>query len=275
MPNWIKKLDKPTMLPIVKRENEAKNIDTFYFEYTLNSQPGQFVMIWLPGIDEKPFSIAYDLGDQFGLTIAKVGPFTEELFKKQAGERIGIRGPYGRPFRKEEKAKTVIMVGGGYGVAPLTTLAEELSKEGIEVYLINGARSKDKLLFQKRLAKLKAKVYTTTNDGSFGIKGIVTDPLKEILEKENIDLVYTCGPELMEKAVFDLCEKAGVPAQVSVERYMKCGINVCGACSIDGTGQPTCKDGPVIESKILRKIPEFGKYHRSGSGRKEYFNEPR
>jgi len=271
MEDWIKKSDLPIMLPIIKRENEAKDVDLFYFEYTLNSRPGQFVMIWLPGIDEKPFSIAYDFGDKFGLAIAKVGEFTEELFKKKVGERVGIRGPYGTPFWKKEGAKTAVMVGGGYGVAPLATLAEELSQQGVKVYLINGARSQDRLLFQERLKKLDAEIHTTTDDGSFGIKGVVTDPLKEILNKEKVDLVYTCGPELMEKAVFDLCEEMDVSVQVSVERYMKCGFGVCGACSVDGTGQPVCQKGPVVDSETLRKISEFGKYHRSGSGKKEYF----
>lgn len=271
MKDWTNKLDKPLMLPIVERVKETKNVDTFYFEYSLNSQPGQFVMMWLPGVDEKPFSIAYDWRNKFGLAIAKVGKFTEELFKKKVGEKVGIRGPYGRPFWKEERAKTVVMVGGGYGVAPLATLAEELAEEGIKVHFINGARSKNQLLFQKRLKKLNAKIYTTTDDGSLGTKGIVTNPLKEILAKEKIDLVYICGPELMEKAVFDLCEKAKIPVQVSIERYMKCGFGVCGACSVDGTGQPICQNGPVVESETLRKISEFGKYHRTGSGGKEFF----
>lgn len=272
MENYLNKLDKPIMLPIVKREKETEDVDTFYFEHTLNSRPGQFVIMWLPGIDEKPFSIAYDLGNSFGLAVAKVGMFTEELFKKKIGDRVGIRGPYGRPFWKVEEAKTVVMVGGGYGVAPLATLAEELSEQGVKIHFINGARSKDKLLFLKRLETLNARIHTTTDDGSYGEKGVVTKPLKEILTKENIDLVYACGPELMEKAIFDLCEKSNIPLQLSVERYMKCAIGICGACSVDGTGQPTCQDGPVIESKTLRKISEFGKYHRTSSGKKEFFS---
>ncbi|PIY97346.1 MAG: dihydroorotate dehydrogenase electron transfer subunit [Candidatus Kerfeldbacteria bacterium CG_4_10_14_0_8_um_filter_42_10] len=271
MNDWINKLDKSVMLKIVDRVKETSNVDTFYFDYRLNSRPGQFVMLWLPEINEKPFSIAYDTGEGFGLSIAKVGAFTEELFQKKKGERVGIRGPYGRPFWKEKDAKNVVMVGGGYGVAPLATLAEELAKEGVKVHFISGARSQDLLLFNERLKKLKVELYTTTNDGSYGTKGVVTDPLREILRQEKIDLVYCCGKEQMEKAVFDLCEEAKVNAQVSVERYMKCGIGVCGACSVDGTGAPTCQKGPVIESATLRKITEFGKYHRGGSGKKEYF----
>lgn len=271
MENYLKKLDKPIMLKIADRVKETSTVDTFYFDYELNSRPGQFVMLWLPGLDEKPFSIAYDQGGKFGLSISKVGFFTEELFKKKIGDRVGIRGPYGRPFWKEESAKTVVMVGGGYGVAPLATLAEELVQDGIKVHFINGARAKDLLLFTERLNELKAELYTTTNDGSLGEKGMVTDPLKKILREEQIDLVYCCGKEQMERAVFDLCEEAKVNAQISVERYMKCGIGVCGACSVDGTGAPTCQKGTVMESETLRKITEFGKYHRDGSGKKEDF----
>lgn len=271
MTNWQNKQDKPLLLPIIKREKETENVDTFWFKHSLKSQPGQFVMLWIPGLNEKPFSIAYDLGNQFGLAIAKVGEFTEELFKKKIGKRVGIRGPYGNPFWKEKNAKGVVMVGGGYGVAPLASLAEELVKDGVKVHFINGARSKNQLLFQKRLEKINTKIYTTTNNGSLGIKGIVTDPLQEIIAKEKIDLIYVCGPELMEKAVFDLCEKYQINCQISIERYMKCAFGLCGACSIDGTGEPVCKNGPVFESKNIRNLKEFGKYHRSGSGRKEYF----
>lgn len=271
MGTWINKLDKPIMLKIVDRVKETSTVDTFYFDYELNSRPGQFVMMWLPEVDEKPFSIAYDTGNRFGLAISKVGPFTDELFKRRVGDRVGIRGPYGQPFWKEESAKTIVMVGGGYGVAPLATLAEELTKDGVKLHFINGARTKDFLLFQERLAKLKADLYTTTNDGSGGIKGMVTNPLKKILKRKKVDLVYACGPELMEKAVFELCEEAEVPSQISVERYMKCGFGVCGACVVNGTGQPTCQKGPVMESETLRKIEEFGQYHRGCSGKKEFF----
>ncbi|MFA6525032.1 MAG: dihydroorotate dehydrogenase electron transfer subunit [Patescibacteria group bacterium] len=271
MEKWINKLDKPLMLPIVRRQKENVNVDTFYFQHALNSQPGQFAMLWIPGLDEKPFSIAYDTGNEMGLAIAKVGPFTEELFKLKVGDRVGIRGPYGHGFWKEKGAKKVVMVGGGYGVAPLLNMAEELAKDNVEIHFINGARSKEYLLFLDRLNNLKAKVYTTTNDGSFGIKGMVTGPLKEILSKEKIDLVYTCGPELMEKAVFDICEPLNINCQISIERYMKCGMGVCGACSVDGTGEPMCIKGPVVDSERARTITEFGKFHRSGSGVKKEF----
>ncbi|MFA6271709.1 MAG: dihydroorotate dehydrogenase electron transfer subunit [Patescibacteria group bacterium] len=271
MNHWINKLDKPLMMPIVRREKENENVDTFYFQHTLNSQAGQFVMLWIPGLDEKPFSIAYDTGNELGLAIAKVGPFTEELFKLKVGDRVGIRGPYGHGFWKDKDAKKVVMVGGGYGVAPLLNMAEQLAKDGVEIHFINGARSKEYLLFQNRINNLKTKIYTTTNDGSFGIEGMVTGPLQEILNKEKIDLVYTCGPEMMEKAVFDLCETASINCQISIERYMKCGMGVCGACSVDGTGEPMCVKGPVVDSERARLISEFGKFHRSGSGVKKDF----
>ena len=271
MEKWINKLDKPQMMTIIRRKKENANVDTFFFKHSLNSQAGQFVMMWIPGVNEKPFSIAYDTGEELGLAVAKVGPFTEELFKLKEGDKVGIRGPYGHGFWKEAKVKKVIMVGGGYGVAPLANIAEELEKDDVEIHFINGARSKDYLLFQDRLSSLNAKIYTTTNDGSYEIKGLVTDPLKDIINKEKIDLVYICGPEMMEKAVFDICEEAGIDCQISIERYMKCGMGVCGACAVDGTGEPMCIKGPVVDSKKAREITEFGKHHRSGSGMKKDF----
>ncbi|MBU0612902.1 dihydroorotate dehydrogenase electron transfer subunit [Patescibacteria group bacterium] len=271
MEKWINKLDKPLMMPITRRQKENENVDTFFFEHSINSQAGQFVMMWIPGVDEKPFSIAYDTGTELGLAVAKVGPFTEELFRLKVGDKVGIRGPYGKGFWKADGAKKVVMVGGGYGVAPLLNIAEELVQDEVDIHFINGARSKDLLLFQDRLNNLEAEIYTTTNDGSHGIKGLVTDPIKEILKKEKIDLVYICGPELMEKAVFDICEASGINCQISIERYMKCGMGVCGACAVDGTGEPMCIKGPVVDSKTVRGITEFGKYHRSGSGVKNNF----
>ncbi|MBI2426406.1 MAG: dihydroorotate dehydrogenase electron transfer subunit [Candidatus Kerfeldbacteria bacterium] len=271
MKDWLCKNDQPLMLPIQRIEDEAEGVKTYYFSHRLNSRPGQFVMMWIPRLNEKPFSIAYDTGEEFGLAIAAIGPFTQRLAAMKVGDRVGIRGPYGKPFTIVDNAKHVVMVGGGYGVAPLATFAEQLRTKSSKIHFINGARSEHKLLFRDRLAKLDAETYYTTDDGSFGEKGRVTAPLERILKTGSVDFVYTCGPEMMEKAVFDLAEKYNVPSQISIERYMKCGYGICGACSVDGTGQPVCCDGPVVTNEQARTIREFGVHHRKGSGRKEMF----
>lgn len=266
-----KQFDVPNALPIEKIKDEANNIKTFTFRHQLNSKPGQFVMMWIPRINEKPFSISYDDGRIFELTIAKVGYFTEELFKKKQGERVGIRGPYGSYFKLEPKMQTIALVGGGYGAAPLATIAEEAVNNSIKVFFINGARTKEKLLFRTRLEKIKAEIFYTTDDGSFGEKGLAIDALTKVIAGNPFDAVFCCGPEMMEKAVYELCLKHKVPCQISVERYMKCGHGVCGQCAVDDTGERMCVEGPILSDERLKNISEFGQYYRKKSGKKEMF----
>jgi dihydroorotate dehydrogenase electron transfer subunit len=108
----------------------------------------------------------------------------------------------------------------------------------------------------------------STDDGSFGIKGFTTDVLMDLLKKEKFDCVYTCGPEVMMKKVFDICDDKGIKCQASLERYMKCGFGLCGTCCIDD--KLICKDGPVFDSNQLRKLSEFGVFNRDKSGSKVY-----
>ena len=93
----------------------------------------------------------------------------------------------------------------------------------------------------------------------------------EILENEKINAVFTCGPEVMMKVVGQVAESAGVDSYMSMEKYMKCGIGVCGQCAVDDTGELICKQGPVMSWKMLKDLPELGKYHRDAQGKKHYF----
>ncbi|MFC1687198.1 dihydroorotate dehydrogenase electron transfer subunit [Patescibacteria group bacterium] len=265
-------IDQPKMFPIKRILEEAKDIKTFFFDTQLNSRPGQFVIMWIPRVDEKPFSIAYDEGGQLGLTIAKVGRFTEKLYTFTEGDLLGIRGPYGAPFTLKEGYKKILLVGGGYGVAPLATLASQALDKNIEIDFCNGARTKDLLLFQDRLKKLDIPVHVSTDDGSEGHKGFVTDIVADLFKKGQYDCVYTCGPELMEKKVVDLAVEENIPSQVSIERYMKCGFGICGACCVDDSGKRMCVEGPVTSGEFALKQKEFGAYHRHASGKKESFS---
>jgi dihydroorotate dehydrogenase electron transfer subunit len=164
---------------------------------------------------------------------------------------------------------------GGYGAAPLYFLAVEASKKGCNVDFVIGARSKEHLLYLNRIKKLKnVKLHIATDDGSAGIKGYNTMILQKLMESakkkargSKIDCVYACGPEMMMKKISDMCFEAKIAAQLSIERYMKCGFGVCGQCCVDGTGEPMCKNGPVVSNEHARKISEFGKYHRDSVGR--------
>jgi dihydroorotate dehydrogenase electron transfer subunit len=281
-------MDQPQFLPITKIVDETSQVKTFYFSYELKSKPGQFVMLWIPGLDQKPFSVGYDNGTQFGLTIFNRGPLTKKLFEMNVGDRVGITGPYGTAFSIKPNTH-YIMVAGGYGAAPLGFLAEELaaypplSKRGqgelpvpaVTIDFCVGARDKDNLLFEKRIEKLSGvTIHVATDDGSKGHKGYVTDLLPDLIKNYNGNkkiLLVTCGPELMEKKVLDAANNFNVDAEISIERYMKCGVGICGQCCIDPLGIRMCMEGPVVSKEIANKLTEFGKYHRDKSGAKIFY----
>ncbi|MBU2542435.1 dihydroorotate dehydrogenase electron transfer subunit [Patescibacteria group bacterium] len=293
------------LIKISKIIDEATNIKTFYFNHTLNSLPGQFVMLWVPEYDQKPFSIAYDDGESFGLTIFKRGPATSKLFNMQVGDKIGIEGSFGTNFSIKPNTH-YIMVAGGYGAAPLGYLSSVIlsdperaranegeSKDPFPIDFLLGARTANLLLFEEKLKDIPGlNLHIATDDGSKGHKGYVTDLLKSILEErdpsahpsapsgrsgfarddnECSTLVVTCGPELMEKKVLDICNEYDVDCEISIERYMKCGYGICGQCAVDPIGICMCQEGPIVKRELANKITEFGIYHRDKSGKIIYF----
>lgn len=266
-------MDKPNYIKIKKIENETPFVKTFYFDIKLNSRPGQFAMLWIPGADQKPFSIGYDDGRTIGLSIFRRGPLTEKLFDLNTSDRAGISGPFGKSFSVKPEAH-YIMIAGGYGAAPLGYLASEVSKIGCRTDFVMGARDAENLLFEDKLSGLQnIKLHTATDDGSKGHKGFATDLLPEIL-KENRgknSLVCACGPEMMEKKVLEICNQSGADCEISIERYMKCGNGVCGQCAVDPLGICMCVDGPVVSKQTANQITEFGQYHRDKTGNKIYY----
>jgi dihydroorotate dehydrogenase electron transfer subunit len=263
------KMESPTIAWIEKTTEEAEDIRTVFIRHEMQAKPGQFVMLWLPGVNEKPFAISYMEQGLLGMTIAAVGEFSRKVYSMKKGEKIGIRGPYGNPYKLE--GKKAIMVGGGYGSASLTLLAEEAVAKGIEVKFILGARSKGKLVYTDRITKLlgKENVIVTTDDGSAGRKGFVTDALNDLLENEKNAKVHACGPDKMLKAIAELCNERKVNAEISMERWMKCGFGLCGQCCVDPIGIRICVEGPVISAKVAAQVAELGSYHRVKSSRKE------
>ena len=262
---------KPLTLPIKKivKENDATN--TYVFEHGLGARPGQFIMMWIPGVDEKPFSVAFSDEKEFWVTVCKVGPATEELFKLQEGDRVGIRGPFGTCYDIDE-GDHFALVAGGYGAAPMYFCAYEASKKGCDTEFLIGARNKDLLLYKDKVSELKGvTLHIATDDGSEGHEGFVTQVLEDVLKKQRINKVFTCGPEKMEKAVGDIAEAADVGCWLSVEKYMKCGFGVCGQCAIDDTGECICTNGPVMSWDSVKKLPELGQYRRDAQGKKHYF----
>jgi len=262
--------DVPKILKVAEVRTENPTVKTYVFRgYDLGATPGQFVNVWIPRVNEKPFSVAYCDDKEFWLTIAAVGPFSKKIHDEiKVGSKLGVRGPYGHGYTVPSK-KHIALLAGGYGAAPMYFLAHEAVKNGCKVEFIVGARSKDLLLYTDRIEKMEGvKLHVATNDGSVGEKGFNTVILQKLIDGGSIDMVATCGPEIMMKGAMDICEKAGVPIEVSIERYMKCGSGVCGNCCVDGLGVPVCKKGPVMSGEMARKIDGLAKWHRDSVGMK-------
>ncbi|MCF7847024.1 MAG: dihydroorotate dehydrogenase electron transfer subunit [Candidatus Gracilibacteria bacterium] len=269
---------EPQAFEIADFWEEAENIRTFVFRGTLNSEPGQFCMLWVPGCDEKPFSIARDYDGEIWLTICRVGPATEKLFTLKKGDRVGLRGAFGHgfsvptkippsPFEKGGEKKQVVLVGGGYGTAPLHFTGRAHQLAGSDVTMIIGARHKDLLIWDQKSAESGFRTLLATNDGSAGEKGFTTHILEKLLSEEKIDLVQTCGPEKMMKAIAEMCLEKNVACEVSIERYMKCGFGVCGQC-VTETGEKMCQIGPCVTAEKAMGFSDFGNYHRGPEGQK-------
>ena len=228
----------PACLASIRQEN------TRTFTYTLDTSaaalPGQFAMLWLPDLDEKPFSILS--ADPLSFTIAAVGPFTRALTHLRPGDTLWWRGPYGRPFTPT--GRDHVLVGGGYGVAPMLFLAQTLLPRGHRVRTIIGARTAADLLLAQETHVAGAELTLTTDDGSAGRKGRVTDALAPMLASSPPDTLYACGPHPMLEALAAACAPAGVPTQLSWEAYMRCGIGICGSC--EHASHLLCADGPVL-----------------------------
>jgi dihydroorotate dehydrogenase electron transfer subunit len=245
----------------VKRiEVETPTIKTLFFDSDISAEPGQFVMIWIPGIDEVPMSLSYT-GKEKGITIKNIGEATNALCSMKDGDSFGIRGPYGNPFVLQQG--TILAVGGGSGIATLAPAIELFSDKGASVETCIGAVTKDELIFRKRLERI-AKVQIATDDGSDGYKGFVTGLVNDIIDDVKPNQMITCGPEPMMKLLLDLSVKKGIGFQAALERYMKCGIGICDSCSLGP--YLVCKDGPVLGSDRLITVKDFGMFKRSPSG---------
>jgi dihydroorotate dehydrogenase electron transfer subunit len=221
-------------------------------------QPGRFFMVWLPGLDEKPYAVSYLDEERLGVSVQRRGPFSTRLSGLEPGDRVGLRGPFGRGFwdvKEHADSEGVALVGGGCGWAVLAPLAERLPRAS----LVQGARTADMLIFTDRFPRQ----VVFTDDGSAGRKGFPTEWMEE--QADRLEMVYTCGPEAMMAAVAELCRRRGIGCQVSMERYMKCGIGVCGQCDCDG--RRVCLEGPTFDLADLDRMPSFGRMRRDKTGR--------
>ena len=228
-----------------------------------DASPGQFVQIAVPpGRDillRRPFSIAQasrkgGWAGTLEIAFSAVGPGTEWLAEVQAHDFLDVIGPLGTPYPFPREKSNCMLVGGGYGAAPLYFLAQELRSKGHRVDMVVGARDQERVFKAVEAKRLSVHVALTTEDGSLGEKGIVTDVLPGMISKSHSDVVYACGPNAMLRAVAEYCAQQGVPSQVAVEELMACGLGVCWTCVVpviqkDGKSWDylrSCVDGPVF-----------------------------
>ncbi|MGC1123231.1 MAG: dihydroorotate dehydrogenase electron transfer subunit [Candidatus Methanofastidiosia archaeon] len=257
-------LTRMRMLPIRDIVPENQIIKSFYFEddVVIQAKPGQFVMVWVPHTvprrvefslpDQVPMSVSSVRDGLFSITVKKCGETTSELFKYEKGDYVGITGPLGKGF--SANGDHLLCVAGGIGAAALFFLVQTANDK--DVHFILGARAKKELFFERKLKRMCRSLWITTDDGSCGIKGFASDAVEEVCKTQGIDQVLCCGPEIMMYKVFSVCKRLGIPSQFSLERYMYCGLGICGHCSFDG--YLVCKDGPVFDAQELEKVADFG-----------------
>ncbi len=252
----------PEIVDILQSEEVGKGVRTLRFEYDHKVEPGQFFMVWLPGVDEVPMSASY-CGGRKGITVKEIGLATKALCTLRSGDKIGVRGPYGHGYTLHDGK--ILVVGGGTGMASLLPAAEAIG-DASRVDVAIGARNVSELLFADRARAASNNVRTSTDDGTNGLKGTAVDLVADMLSKERYDVVLACGPEKMLFYLLALLQRHDVRCELSLERYMKCGAGLCGSCALDD--KRVCVDGPVFTGEQVQRMNEFGKFRRNEAGQK-------
>jgi dihydroorotate dehydrogenase electron transfer subunit len=247
----------PVQVSLTEIKKETPSVKSFFFDRSFSFDPGQFVMVWVPGVDEIPMA----LSSANSITVQKAGDATGAMFDLKEGAALGIRGPFGNGFTRGEK---MLAIAGGVGAAPLLPLA----RSDCVMTMLLGARNEKELLFVDQLDE-STDLIIATDDGTLGQRGFVTDLIKDT-GLAAYDRIAVCGPEPMMRAVLATIDSLGFASKTefSLHRYMKCGAGICGSCCIDPDGLRVCRDGPVFSGELLKKS-EFGHYVRDASGRKK------
>ena len=215
--------------------------------------PGQFVNIRVSDrydpLLRRPFSVFDRDGDRIEIIVKRVGKGTAILAGMLPGP-VDMIGPLGAGFTLLSN-KRVLIAGGGVGNSPLYFLARELSERGCDITYLFGASAGSGIFLAERYAALARRFIITTDDGSEGRKGFVTDAAAEILAAERFDFMYACGPRKMMEALSGMAR--GAPLEVSVENYFGCGVGVCSGCTIETAAGPrrACIDGPVFDASLI------------------------
>ncbi len=265
--------------PILKIEDfgTANQQKTFFFNIeddikknNVNVRPGQFYMLRTK-LGQKPISVSHFDGKIIGFTILKRGNVTADIVENaKIGTYIGLTGPLGNDFELSENDKNIIVIGGGVGIAPVYNLAKYSLSKNVKTTALFGARTAVLSAFAQDLPhkteNFESRFYTDDNSGEN--HGFVTKDLDEIFSNQKFDSAYLCGPEKMMIIASEQMRRLqpDIRIRISMERYMKCGIGLCGSCVLDDIGLRVCADGPVFDYDVLKKSHEFGKYHRDSHG---------
>ena len=218
-------------------------------------KPGQFVHLRIAtGADiilRRPFSVHVVRAERLEILYQILGTGTLRLAEKPVGAVMDLVGPLGHGWQLPEGATHALLVAGGLGAAPLGMLAEQLAARGIATAVALGAPTATRLVARELFERVARRVEIATDDGSAGEHGFVTVPVARLLAEERFDIVYTCGPEPMQRIVAKMAAEAGVPCQVSLERLMACGIGACLSCVVTTTDglKRACVDGPVFAAE--------------------------
>ncbi|MDR1195619.1 MAG: sulfide/dihydroorotate dehydrogenase-like FAD/NAD-binding protein [Endomicrobium sp.] len=244
------------MFKIVLKEELGQNVKSFFVEAAdaaKNAKAGQFVILRIHDRGERiPLTIA-GVDAQKGLVriiFQETGKTTYELGALEEGDYIkDFVGPLGQPTEIENYGN-VVAVAGGVGTAEVLPVIQSLKNAGNKVTAIVGARNKDLIILEKELKQACDELFIATDDGSYGAKGLVTDVLKNLANKENIDIIYAIGPVPMMRAVSNLTKEKNIKTLVSLNPIMVDGTGMCGACrvTVDGKTKFACVDGPEFDA---------------------------
>ena len=235
---------KTVIFELLTNKKIAKNT----YEWTLGGDvsditaPGQFVNIQLDGFYlRRPISVCDAENGKLTLIFKAVGEGTEKMAKMLPGAKLDILSGLGNGYDTEKSGDTPLLLGGGAGVPPMYMLAKKLIAEGKKPTVILGFGSKDEIFYKEEFEAIGAKVIVATADGSYGVRGFVTDAMTAV----DYSYFYTCGPEPMLKAIYDKSETSGA---FSFEERMGCGFGACMGCSCKTKygNKRICRDGPVL-----------------------------
>jgi dihydroorotate dehydrogenase electron transfer subunit len=252
--------DKPAIEPVTvlanDRVTEGVGLIALHAPRTAAAiQPGQFVHLRIAtGADiilRRPFSVHRVRGEHIEILYQILGTGTLRLAEKAVGDRMDVVGPLGHGWEVPGGATHALLVAGGLGAAPLGMLAEQLAERGVATAVALGAPTATRLVARELFERVARRVEVATDDGTAGERGFVTGPVARLLAEERFEVVYTCGPEPMQRIVASLAADAGVSCQVSLERLMGCGIGACLSCVVTTRAglKRACVDGPVFDAR--------------------------